>query len=208
MKAQARDAIATRQALLDAGTALFAERGFDGAKIEELARRAGVNKAMISYHFGGKRGLYNAILSGDFAWVLERLAELDREPLPADVKLARFISIFGSLHTRRPGLSAMMLREAMSAGRYLDPALLPTLSRIFASVQSIVAQGIAEKVFRDADPLFMHHTVIGAIAFFFAARPLRDRLIAEGVVPVPPPDPARYIAHLQELLARGLAKEV
>jgi len=70
-----------------------------------------------------------------------------------------------------------------------------------------VGQGIAEEVFRQVDPLFMHHTVIGSIAFFFAARPLRDRLIAEGIVPVRPPDPARFIAHLQELLARGLSKE-
>src|SRR6185295_1241672 len=101
MKAPARDAVATRQSLLDAATTLFAERGFDGARVDEIARRAGVNKAMISYHFGGKKALYNAILADDFGWVLERLAELDREPLPADVKLARFISIFGSLHTRR-----------------------------------------------------------------------------------------------------------
>src|SRR5262245_9188461 len=171
MKGFARDALATRQALIEAGTALFAERGYDGAKVDEIARRAHVNKAMISYHFAGKRGLYNAILAEDFAWVLDKLAELDREPLPADIKLSRFISIFGSLHTRRPGFSPMMLRESMSAGRYIDPALLPTLSRVFASVQSIVAQGIAEGVFRDADPLFTHHTVIGALAFFFAARP-------------------------------------
>ena len=207
MRALARDAVATRQSLVDAAAALFADRGFDGAKVDEIARRAGVNKAMISYHFGGKKGLYNAILADDFGWMLEKLAELDREPLPADVKLARFISIFGSMHSRRPGLSAMMLREAMSAGRYLDPKLLPSLSRIFASVQSIIAQGVAENVFRDVDPLFTHHTVIGAIAFFFAARPLRDRLISEGVMPVPTPDPARFIAHLQELLARGLSKE-
>jgi AcrR family transcriptional regulator len=196
MKSSARDAIATRQSLIDAATGLFAERGYDGARVDEIARRAGVNPAMISYHFSGKRGLYNAILADDFGWVLGKLAELDREPLPADVKLARFISIFGSLHTRRPGLSAMMLREAMSAGRYLEDSLLPSLSRIFA-----------EKVFRDVDPLFTHHTVIGAITFFFAARPLRDRLIAEGIVQVPPPNPAGFIAHLQELLARGLSKE-
>jgi len=49
--------------------------------------------------------------------------------------------------------------------------------------------------------------VIGAIVFYFAARPLRDRLIAEGIIPVAPPDPERYIAHVQELMSRGLAKE-
>lgn len=206
-RSSGRDPEATRRALLDAGTELFVDGGFDGAKVEEIARRAGVNKAMINYHFAGKKGLYNAILREDFGWALERLAELDREPLPADVKLSRFVSIFGSLHRRRPGLSTMMLREAMSAGRHLDPDLFPVISRIFASVQSMVAQGVAEKVFRPVDPLFTHHTVLGALGFFFAVRPLRDRLIREGVVPVSPPDPDRFISHVQELLARGLAKE-
>src|SRR5262245_39400006 len=98
MKAPVRDAVATRQALLDAGRTVISERGYDGARVDEIARRAGVNKAMISYHFGGKQGLYNAILSENFGWVLEKLAELDREPLPADVKLARFVAIFGALH--------------------------------------------------------------------------------------------------------------
>jgi hypothetical protein len=100
-----------------------------------------------------------------------------------------------------------MLREAMSAGRHLDPSLLPDIRRIFESVQAIVAQGVAEGTFRDVDPLFMHHMVIGSVAFFFAAKPLRDRMIASGVVPIEPPDPDAFIAHVQELLARGLAKE-
>jgi len=117
------------------------------------------------------------------------------------------VAIFGELHQRRPGLSAMMLREAMSGGRGLDPTLLPDMRSIFGAVQAIVAQGIAEGTFRDVDPLFMHHTVIGTLAFFFAAKPLRDRMIAEGVVSMAPPDPQKFVAHVQELLARGLAKE-
>jgi hypothetical protein len=129
------------------------------------------------------------------------------EPVRADAKLSRFVAIFGELHQRRPGISAMMLREAMSGGRGLDPTLLPDMRRIFEAVQSIVAQGVAEGTFRDVDPLFMHHTVIGCLAFFFAAKPLRDRMIAEGVMPMAPPDPQEFVVHVQELLARGLAKE-
>jgi len=202
-----RDAEATREALLAAATELFAERGFDGTTVDAIAVRARVNKAMINYHFAGKLGLYTAILKRDFEWALTRLAELEREPARADAKLARFVAIFGELHQRRPGLSAMMLREAMSGGRGLDPALLPNLRRIFEAVQSIVAQGVVEGTFRDVDPLFMHQTVIGCLAFFFAAKPLRDRMIAEGVVPAAPPDPQKFVVHVQELLARGLAKE-
>jgi TetR/AcrR family transcriptional regulator len=202
-----RDAEATREALLAAATELFADRGFAGTTVETIAVHARVNKAMINYHFEGKHGLYTAILKRDFEWALTRLAELEQQPTRADAKLARFVAIFGELHQRRPGLSAMMLREAMSGGRGLDPALLPNMRRIFEAVQSIVAQGVAEGTFREVDPLFMHHTVIGCLAFFFAAKPLRDRMIAEGVVPVASPDPEEFVVHVQELLARGLAKE-
>ncbi|HZN53720.1 MAG TPA: TetR family transcriptional regulator [Candidatus Polarisedimenticolaceae bacterium] len=202
-----RDAAGTREALLVAATELFAAVGYDGATVDAIALRAGVNKAMINYHFAGKQGLYTAILERDFGWAVERLAELDAQSFPADVELARFVSIFGELHVRRPGLSAMMLREAMSAGRHLDAALLPKLRGIFTAVQGIVARGIADGVFREVDPLFTHHTVIGCLAFFFAARPLRDRMIAEGVVPIAPPDPERFVRHVQDLLARGLRKE-
>ena len=202
-----RDAEATREALLVAATALFADRGFAGATVDAIAVSARVNKAMINYHFQGKQGLYTAILKRDFEWALKRLAELEDQPARADAKLARFVAVFGELHQRRPGLSAMMLREAMSGGHGLEPVILPNLRRIFEAVQSIVAQGVAEGTFRKVDPLFMHQTVIGCLAFFFAAKPLRDRMIAEGVVPVAPPDPQEFVAHIQDLLARGLAKE-
>lgn len=202
-----KDAEGTRNALLDSATAIFADRGFDGATVDAIARRARVNKAMINYHFHGKRGLYTAILQRDFGWALTRLTELAGEHARADAKLARFVAIFGELHQRRPGLSAMMLREAMSGGRGLDPSLLPCLGQIFAAVQSIIAQGISEGTFRKVDPLFMHHMVIGSLAFYFAVQPLRDRMIAAGLVSTASPDPQAFVTEVQELLARGLAKE-
>ena len=202
-----RDAEATRQALMTAATELFAERGFDGTTVDAIAVGARVNKAMINYHFQGKHGLYTAILKRDFEWALSQLDELTSERVSAPAKLARYVAIFGELHQRRPGLSAMMLREAMSAGRGLDPALLQSVRRIFEVVQAIVSQGISEGLFREVDPLFTHHTVIGSLAFFFAVKPLRDRMIEAGFVATNPPDPQEFVTHVQALLARGLAKE-
>jgi AcrR family transcriptional regulator len=56
-------------ALLDAAADLIAKRGFEGSTVEAIAKQARVNKAMISYHFGGKRGLYGAI-TAKFGWDL------------------------------------------------------------------------------------------------------------------------------------------
>jgi TetR/AcrR family transcriptional regulator, regulator of cefoperazone and chloramphenicol sensitivity len=77
----------TRGRLLVAATRLFAERGFHGTKVRDIAERAGANVAAASYHFGSKEGLYLAVLRTQFEEIRERLerdavvpgaAELDR----------------------------------------------------------------------------------------------------------------------------------
>lgn len=52
----------SRARILDAAGQLFADRGYDGVSVRELAKRAGVNAAAINYHFGGKEGLYHAVI--------------------------------------------------------------------------------------------------------------------------------------------------
>lgn len=65
----------TRQALLEAGIALFARDGYDGVSNRTLAATAGTNQALISYHFGSKEGLYKAVFEHIAAQVSERMSE-------------------------------------------------------------------------------------------------------------------------------------
>ena len=60
---RSRDATATREALLDAGRVLFAERGYDRATLRDVGERAGVDPALIARYFGGKEGLYLAVFA-------------------------------------------------------------------------------------------------------------------------------------------------
>src|SRR5256712_14041788 len=81
-RARRRDAAATRDALLAAGTELFAERGYDGVPVWAIAQKAGVNKAMINYHFGGKRKLYRAIVSAPFGEMVASVERPTARPRP------------------------------------------------------------------------------------------------------------------------------
>ncbi len=74
-----RDPGATRRALLEAAAVLFAEHGFEGVSVEDVADRARVNKALVSYHFGGKRGLYVAVLESGFSRMADRRSESVRD---------------------------------------------------------------------------------------------------------------------------------
>lgn len=62
-----------RQQLLDVSRERFAERGFDGTSIEEIAARAGVSKPVVYEHFGGKEGLYAVVVDREIQRLLERV---------------------------------------------------------------------------------------------------------------------------------------
>ena len=194
----------SREALLAAGTELFAERGFDGVSVQAIARKAGVNPAMISYHFGSKRELYMAILAATFGEIVAEVERIAASPGPAPQVLRELMAAIGETASRRhPHFCTMMLREVLTGGTHLEPAMAEPM-RVLAAVQQIVERGVREGSFRSVDPLLTHLSLVGSLVFFFATmrfrqRVLRDRLHRE------PPDGATYIAHLQDLMIEGLA---
>ena len=189
-----------------AGTELFAARGYDGVPVSVIAQRAGVNKAMINYHFGGKRKLYLAIVGLTFAEIVasvERLAESSR---PAPEVLRELVAAVGEAATHRhPHFCAMMMREVVTGGEHLDPALMDHPARILAAVQRIVARGVREGDLRAVDPLLTHLSLVGSLVFFFATARFRERLLAGRRPPIAPPEAAAYVRHIQDLLTHGLA---
>jgi TetR/AcrR family transcriptional regulator len=82
-----RDPERTRRALLDAALVEFADKGRAGARVSEIAARAGVSKQLISYYFGGKDGLYDALIE---RW-LGQEAEFAPRELPLGELVARYI---------------------------------------------------------------------------------------------------------------------
>jgi len=62
-----------REQLLDIGRTLFADKGFDGTSVEEIADKAGVSKPVVYEHFGGKEGLYAVVVDREVRRLLERI---------------------------------------------------------------------------------------------------------------------------------------
>jgi TetR/AcrR family transcriptional regulator len=200
-----RDPEATRQALLRAGVELFSERGFDGVPIEEVADRAGVNKALISYHFRGKRGLYVAILDSAFRAMAERLKAIEAGAPSASEALHGYVRAFEQMTRERPGFPTLFLREVLCAG--IEPALLPHLLEIIGVSRRLAERGAREGLFRRVDPLLMHFGLIGSLVFFFATEPARRKAAAAGDVPFAMPTVDAFLRYLEELTLRGLAPD-
>lgn len=200
------DPTATRDALLNAATRLFAARGFAAVTVAEVAREAAVNKALINYHFGGKLQLYRSIVREMLAEVVARVEPLRRDARAPDEVLREFIAIVGDMAiSKRPHFPKMMLREVIAGGPHLDEETLAYPQRAFSVVFEIIARGVREGIFRPVDPLLTHLSLIGSLVFFFATADFRRRMAAKARFPIKPPAADAYVRHLQELMARGLA---
>jgi TetR/AcrR family transcriptional regulator len=202
-KRERRDPQGTRQALLQAGAALFAERGFDGVSVEDVADRAGFNKALISYHFGGKRALYAGILESAFAAMAERLHAIERDAPDARQALRAFLSAFEQMTRERPGFPTLFMREVLSTG--IEPSVVPHLLAIIGVSRGLAERGAREGLFRKVDPLLLHFGLVGSLVFFFATEPARRKAVAEGRVPFAMPEPKAFLRYLEQLTVQGLA---
>jgi AcrR family transcriptional regulator len=125
----------TRAALLAAARAVFAEQGYQGATVRAIATRAGVDAAMVNHWFGGKQGLFAAIVELPFdpSVLLERILDGDRDTL-AERLIRTFIPIWDS----RDGAFAAVLLSVASqevAARLLGEFLTTT---IFGRVAEVI----------------------------------------------------------------------
>jgi AcrR family transcriptional regulator len=191
-----------------AASELFAQRGYSGATTETIARRARVNKAMINYHFGGKAGLYEAILVSSLTHVSERLRGLISSDLQASELLQALLDTLLDMHRARPALAAMMLREVMSGGEHISDDVLPQFVKVFGTVREIIHRGVREGAYRPVDPLLTHLSILGSLLFFFSSAPMRERILRAGLLgQVASPTPERFIEHLNDFFSHGLAAE-
>jgi AcrR family transcriptional regulator len=192
----------TRLKLLKAATAVFVEKGYAGARVDEIARRAGANKAMIYYHFGLKKDLYQAVLLHLFSGLLGEVAELgEAETDP----LKRLVGLYTGLvrqFARQPALPRLMLREVMAGGRNIGSESGKALQGIKRFVAAALEQGVSQGRFRPAHPLLVHLGMIGPIMLYFAGEDFRTRhLSSTGYAS---PGVEDLVAHLTDSLERRL----
>ena len=101
----------TRSAVFAAAADAFSGRGFDGVRVDEIAGRAGVNKAMLYYHFGDKLALYRAVVADMLHDVGGRVLAIGEGAGEPEAKLAAIVDTFITAAGDRPWFPTLMLRE-------------------------------------------------------------------------------------------------
>jgi AcrR family transcriptional regulator len=197
----------TQAAVFQAAAQEFAERGYDAARVDRIAVRARVNKAMLYYHYGSKQALYVEVLREMFLAVGARgRAIADREG-PADAKLDAWVEAIVEEAAARPWFPPIMLREMASGAAHIDDATFETMNGVYLGARDIIVQGQGERLFRDADPLLTYLTILPSILLFFARqRVVSQRRGVQGLAAAAPRQTGDFIRHMQ-LSVRGILRK-
>ena len=185
-----------RERILDAASAEFAAAGFAGARVDDIAARAGVNKAMLYYHVGDKEALYAAVLHRNLDHVDRALAVALATTGSQRERLAAVIAAIVDVAQRLPDHPRIVLREIASGAAHLPAEILARLLAVGRAVAAVVEAGAASGELRPRDPILTHFTIVGAVLFLTSIAPLRARaasLWPEAALPAPATDVAAFL---------------
>ncbi|MFP4349302.1 MAG: CerR family C-terminal domain-containing protein [Desulfococcaceae bacterium] len=171
-----------RHRLIDAGLEIFGTHGFEGATTRMLAAKAGVNQAAIPYYYGGKEGLYHAVVAyiaenaGRFMLpVTEKItAALQTDDLSTDAavgllvkQLSAFIQLVGQGESRRWG--RIIIREQMQPTKAFDIIYDHVIRRVHEACAGLIGHILQIPPASDT-AIIRAHSVVGQAMIFQAAR--------------------------------------
>lgn len=167
MAQRVRNPEITKKKILNAGEQCFAEKGFFGARIDEISEASGVNKRMIYAYFGNKEDLYIAVLDE----VYTRMGKLEFDSINEDgdcVEAIRGVirSNFRFLY-ENPNIVKIMMWENLNEAKFAKNVSLSTIKRpVYDKIRKILKNGVERKVFREG--IDVESVVFDTIAFSFS----------------------------------------
>lgn len=171
---QRRDPVATRKKLLTAARLEFARHGLAGARVDEIAERAAVNKQLVYHYFGDKDALYLAVLEWVYEDIREQERRLNLEGLPPDKAIRRLIEASFDHLAANPDFIVLLNDENRGGARHVrgSTRLEAMHSPLVKSVSHILHEGVRSGLFRKGiDPVQLYISIAGLSYFFFSNTP-------------------------------------
>lgn len=169
-----------RTKLIEVALPLFPQKGFAGVSIRELADAAGVNSAAISYYFGGKEGLYAAVLETMFANIDTAIDAINPNEVTAEQLIRHYAKSVFSVHKRCPYFAKYLYMELNSPTTFFETVVKKSIGKIYGLLYKVICQGIQDGYFKpDINPRNAVIALAGIINFYFITKPMRFMIMSE-----------------------------
>lgn len=163
----------TEEIIMDAAKEIFQQKGMDGTRMQEIADKAGINKAMLHYYYRSKDLLFEAVFNKAFALLAPRISKiLNDETLTIEEKIRDFTHNYTSFISKHPYIPNFVFHEMNRNPGFLDKIRkakgFPSLEKFNRQVAEEVEKGILKPI--EGDQLFIN--LVSLNLFPFIASPL------------------------------------
>ncbi len=191
---------------------LFAEKGFEGTSIRDLAARAGVNVAMVNYYFGSKEKLFESLVEQRASYSRVVLEEIANNTTYSDIEKVDHIidNYINKLFTNRKFHRVLHQEMMLSQRETLQQAIVEILYPNSLIIKGVLEAGIKNGTFRKVDPPLVIASIAGTINQLLLSKTMCIKLLGKEPGYIPYEDP-RFIKrlgdHLKQLMRAHLLNQ-
>ena len=153
----------TRERIIAAATEVFARSGFHGAKVADIAERAGIAYGLVYHYFRNKDDILAAIFTerwGEYVTYLHELGDMD---LGFREQMRRLVHFWVELYRREPDLMTVMINEVTRSYEFLELHDIGTVMVAFDAIEEMIRRARDRgEISRDVDPQVASYVVFGA----------------------------------------------
>ncbi len=189
----------TRELILAAAEVEFAGCGFAEARLADIAKRVGITRAAVIYHFRDKSALYDAVLEAAFGPLAEKIQASVSLPGSNTERIERVMQAWFECAAERPTLGRLFIREVASADDTLRPEVDRLATPMFAAFLNAIEQGQRDGEFRPISAIHVANILSGAAIWLTSGAHLTGGQEAE--------PPSKRLAQYQDELA-GVARHL
>lgn len=194
--------------ILNAATAVFADVGFAGARVDEIAKRADMNKALIYYHVGSKESLYGEVIVAMLREAEIRFMQGVSNIDSPEEQLRQYIRHVAHFIDEHPEIAPIMLRELASEWEHFPAEAFQTFQRILRLLKKLLTEGETQGIFWPTSPILVHFMIVSPLSILgtirrnfarYEAAPERLQYIQQSF-------PANSAELLEEFVLRAIKK--
>jgi AcrR family transcriptional regulator len=160
---------ATKERIFKAATKIFAKLGFDGARVDQIATEANINKQLLYHYFGNKDDLFTAVLERAYLDIRSKEAALELDLLRADEAILQLVEFTWRYYLKNPDFIRLLNSENQMEARHLkaSPRTREINANYLALAARLLERGKRERSVRsDIDPMQLNVS-IAALGFFY-----------------------------------------
>ena len=162
--------------ILDAAKQVFIRKGFDGARMQEIADLAGINKAMLHYYFRSKDQLFYKIFDETFQKIMPQIRALLMNELSFEEKIHLFVGKYIDVLKANPYIPMFILHELSRNPEKLQNVIMGTIQPNFSAIKVQIESEMNKGTIKQIDIRQFLMNLIGLCIFPVAAQPLMQTL--------------------------------